>query len=371
MSNHVILVDDDSFYAEILGDLLTMQGFTPRHYLSGPDCLKALESGTDTQPIDAFILDVVMPGMDGYELCAQLRKNPRFEKTAILFVSSKASLDDRMRGYEAGGNDYLGKPAQPDELKAKLKQAIEASRQKAPSEPKAGEPTPATPKRFDFSPLSTFLKNCHQATSTETLGQLLGQGFIEQGLHISYLIRSDTQSLFASNDGSKSPIERELLELAPQNQLLIEFNNRLIINAQLVSVLVRRLPDVGAGDQPSFKEFLALLVQQVDQRVTVLRHSEVKSLEKDSSRAVIAEIRKAVTPKTTGNTGKGVVNDALDEMVITLCEAVLDQALDKDQENSLRDTIKAQAAKAAKSISAGQDLAAKIPPLLDKLEQFL
>jgi DNA-binding response OmpR family regulator len=305
MSNHVILVDDDSFYAEILGDLLTMQGYTPRHYPSGPDCLKALESGADTQPVDAFILDVVMPGMDGYELCSQLRKNPKYEKTAILFVSSKASLDDRMRGYEAGGNDYIGKPAQPDELKAKLKQAVDASRQKVTSDAHPESEAPAAPGRFDFSPLSTFLNACHEAASAEAIGQVLGQGFLDQGLQVSYLMRSDTQSLFSSNDGRKSPIERELLELAPQNQLLIEFNNRLIINAPVVSVLVRRLPGMSAGDMAAFKDFLALLVRQADQRLSVLRHGDVRTLEKDACRDVIADIRQAIVPKTPGGSGKG------------------------------------------------------------------
>lgn len=367
MSHHVILVDDDSFYVEILSDLLTMQGFIPRHYLSGADCLEALESGTDTQPVDAFVLDVIMPGMDGYELCTRLRKALRFEKTAILFVSSKSSLDDRMRGYEAGGNDYLGKPAKPGELNAKLRQAMDASHHKHLHDVSMESQVDAAHKRFDFSPLSTFLENCYDAASVERVGVALGQGFMALGLHISYLIRVETQSLFGSNDGSKSPIERELLELAPQNQMLIEFNNRLIINTPWVSVLVRRLPDADAADQAAVKAFLALLVRQADQRVAVLRHAKMNSLNRETCKEVIAEIRQALNPRAAVGNSKGAVVEAMDELVITLCEAVLDQALDKDQENALRDIIKTQAAKATHAIGA---IDSTVLSLLDKLEPF-
>lgn len=72
------------------------------------------------QKIDLVILDVDMPSPDGYETCHFLKEDPATADIPVLFLSARTSIEERLKGYEAGGDDYLIKPYQPDELKAKI-----------------------------------------------------------------------------------------------------------------------------------------------------------------------------------------------------------------------------------------------------------
>lgn len=84
---------------------------------TGEEALEILK--TDTP--DVILLDIMMPGIDGYEVCRQVRKNPRLEFVKIILVSGRAILEERLKGYEAGADDYMTKPFVPEELAAKVK----------------------------------------------------------------------------------------------------------------------------------------------------------------------------------------------------------------------------------------------------------
>jgi C4-dicarboxylate-specific signal transduction histidine kinase len=69
---------------------------------------------------DMILLDIMMPGIDGYEVCKQVRANPVLEFTKVVLVSGKAMLEERLKGYEVGADDYITKPFIPEELLAKV-----------------------------------------------------------------------------------------------------------------------------------------------------------------------------------------------------------------------------------------------------------
>ncbi len=70
---------------------------------------EALTIALDFQP-DIILLDIMMPGMDGYEVCRQLREYPSLAETKIIMVTAKGALEDRVKGYEVGANDFITKP---------------------------------------------------------------------------------------------------------------------------------------------------------------------------------------------------------------------------------------------------------------------
>ena len=122
----IMIVDDDPNIRELVGVLLKNGGFT---VCEATDGRNALQKITDENPALA-ILDIMMPGMDGYELCRNLRKY--YEDLPILMLTAKAELPSKVKGFELGADDYLTKPFEGDELimrvKALLKRyKIEAS----------------------------------------------------------------------------------------------------------------------------------------------------------------------------------------------------------------------------------------------------
>lgn len=105
-AKRVLVVDDDPEFQEMISEVLSGSGFESVPALSGVDGMSILAQNPD---IDALILDVMMPGMDGYEVCRKLKES---EATSlpIVFLSAKTQPEDIELAYKVGGDDYITKP---------------------------------------------------------------------------------------------------------------------------------------------------------------------------------------------------------------------------------------------------------------------
>lgn len=119
----VLVVDDDAINREIMQEILE------EHYQVeyAADGFSALATVRTFQP-DIVLLDIMMPGMDGYEACSQMRNIDVACHTKIILVSAKAMLSERIRGYDAGADDYIIKPFDPGELLAKVQVFVRLKR---------------------------------------------------------------------------------------------------------------------------------------------------------------------------------------------------------------------------------------------------
>ena len=106
----ILVVDDEAHLAEGIRENLEAEGYRADVAHDGAAGLARLH----TEPFDLVVLDVMMPNMDGLELCAQLRRDGI--QTPVLFLTVKGAAEDRVRGFEAGGDDYLAKPFHLKEL---------------------------------------------------------------------------------------------------------------------------------------------------------------------------------------------------------------------------------------------------------------
>ncbi|MBN1864446.1 MAG: response regulator [Victivallales bacterium] len=114
--HRVLIVDDDSLNVEIIQEILG-ENFIYMSASSGED---ALAVASEFLP-DLILLDIMMPGMDGYEVCRRIRSNSMLSLTKIILVSARQMLSDRLDGYRAGADDYVSKPFDAEELLAKIK----------------------------------------------------------------------------------------------------------------------------------------------------------------------------------------------------------------------------------------------------------
>ncbi len=106
----ILVVDDEAHLAAGIRENLEAEGYRTEVAHDGVAGLERLRS----EPFDLVVLDVMMPNMDGIELCAQLRRSG--VQTPVLFLTVKDGAEDRVRGFEAGGDDYLSKPFHLKEL---------------------------------------------------------------------------------------------------------------------------------------------------------------------------------------------------------------------------------------------------------------
>ncbi len=115
LKGRILLVDDEQRNIGILEQVL--EDYTLETARSGRETLEKLPAFSP----DIVLLDIMMPSMDGYEVCRRIRRLSKARFTKVIFVSGKAFLKDRLAGYEAGGDDYLIKPFDGDELLAKVR----------------------------------------------------------------------------------------------------------------------------------------------------------------------------------------------------------------------------------------------------------
>jgi pilus assembly protein CpaE len=112
----VLVVDDSPLITRILQDQLSAAGYVVR---SATDGLQALVTAHEWKP-DAVILDIMMPGIDGFECCRRLRREPGTAQTPIILLTAQATLAEKVQGFEAGADDYMTKPFAPEELRMRL-----------------------------------------------------------------------------------------------------------------------------------------------------------------------------------------------------------------------------------------------------------
>jgi putative two-component system response regulator len=116
----ILVVDDAPSNIKILNDMLK-NDYTIAAANNGADALKIAASDS---PPDIILLDVMMPEMDGFEVCKKLKADEKTKKIPVIFVTSKDEIDNKLDGYELGAVHYITKPLDPDYVIESVKKFI-------------------------------------------------------------------------------------------------------------------------------------------------------------------------------------------------------------------------------------------------------
>jgi len=121
---HILVVDDDERNRRLLHDLLTVHGHRVQTAADGLLALQAMAA----DDFDVVLLDVMMPKMDGHEVCRRLKADERWAAIPVLMVTSLSERQDRIRGMQAGADDFLTKPVDAQEVQLRVRNAVRTKR---------------------------------------------------------------------------------------------------------------------------------------------------------------------------------------------------------------------------------------------------
>jgi twitching motility two-component system response regulator PilH len=114
---HILLVDDSKTELHYLSELLTKRGYSIRTAENGEEAMRKLAEATP----DLILMDVVMPGQNGFQLTRAITRDPRFAEVPVIMCTSKNQETDKVWGMRQGARDYIVKPVNADELVSKIR----------------------------------------------------------------------------------------------------------------------------------------------------------------------------------------------------------------------------------------------------------
>lgn len=266
MKSKVLLVDDDKLVHKIVTKELCEDHELHQAY-SGEEGLEILE----TIVPDIILLDIEMPGINGYQVCEKIRNETKYDEVLVVFLSGNSDQRQIMLAYELGADDYISKPFSPHVLRQKLlvlekhhtdlittKSQLEQAQQMAFESMKSSS---------ELGQVMMFIEQSYGINHFSTLAENFFQLTQSWGLNCSVLIDSGEGTEFYSCDGSEKPMEQQLLQSSHDKGRFIDFGCRTIINYSKISVLIKNMPLDQAETYGRYKDLMPPVMGAIDAKI--------------------------------------------------------------------------------------------------------
>jgi CheY-like chemotaxis protein len=263
----ILVVDDDNFMRDVF-----------EQTLSGEYSVIPAENGVDALMLaqverpEVILLDVGMPGMDGYELCRRLKELESTADVPVIFVSAHDRIEERLKGYEAGGEDYVTKPFDPQELKAKVAQRLKTVAERASLKQLASYASStamtAMTSMSEMGVVLEAMRNFSACADYRSLADALLAGLAPYGLQGTVQIRFPGDALTRSGQGEATPLEISVINHMADMGRIINFKTRMSITYPHVSLLINNMPVDDADRCGRLRDHLAMLVEGAEMKVT-------------------------------------------------------------------------------------------------------
>ncbi|MEI7611756.1 MAG: response regulator [Betaproteobacteria bacterium] len=192
----IIIVEDTPASLVLLSELLTQAGYKVRPAQDGRMALRSAQAS----PPELILLDIRMPGIDGYEVCRRLKADSRTRDIPVIFLSALQDASDKLQGFELGAVDYIAKPYQPEEVLARVRTHVELRRLQSNLESRVEErsalvlETQASlqESRSQLQELAGFLQTVREEERSSIARELhdeLGQALTALRIDLGWLIR--------------------------------------------------------------------------------------------------------------------------------------------------------------------------------------
>lgn len=270
MSQNVnILIVDDTADCRLMLSAMLEDNYCVAEVASGELCLIEVAK---TMP-DLILLDVDMPGISGYEVCVHLRKQYPSECLPIIFVSGLDSYEERLAGYEAGADDYIVKPVEPEILFAKVANCLEQRQKMTAAKASATEAVSIAMEAMTVSSelgqVVQFIKDVQSIKSAEEVGRAMINILSRFGMNS--VARVDTGSVAYIGCDEES-IEAEVLSrFVVHHERILSVGIRTVIRDPHIVLLIKDMPLDDEKRCGRFRDHLAVLMDIADAQLANIK----------------------------------------------------------------------------------------------------
>lgn len=359
----VHVVDDDPLILDVIKMILE------------PDCqvrpfenAEACWAASQSDKPDMFLLDVNLPGMDGFTLCRKIKEDSGLCSTPVMFVSGHDTIDERIQGYDAGGDDFIVKPFEPEELLRKLKvaQNMVLSCRLLNEQVKEAEQLSSL-IMASMDETGILLQFMSKLIAMETPREI-AEGLLEllRRYRLEGVVQTRTgdEVLTVSAAGTDLPLEVSIIEHVRKQGRIFEFSRRSVHNFERVTLMINNLP----VDDPDFcgrlRDHLSVAAQGTDSRLKAIQAEQGVLTALSSVGSTLMELRDAHQRNATDSTR---LISALQE---TLLNSFYKLGLTDNQERFLQNLVSDFTGRMAEQLNRGLRTQETLQRLNDRLEQL-
>jgi len=301
--------------------------------VSGEECLKIC---SEELP-EIILLDVNMPGLDGYQTCLKLKEIDHDNKTSVIFVSAHGQPEDRIEGYKAGGMDYIVKPFEPEELLQKITRTL---KYKTEISDLKGSVTSSNKMAFSAMTVSSelgeiirIMEEMFLVTRFEELADKYFQWSESMELNSCIRIKTENVEHCLSNNVPSTPIEKELMELLANKGRIFSFDSRSQFNGANVQILIKNMPKDEEEKYGRLIDTLPVILTGIDKCIMRIDDLKLKEKQQKYIHETIEEVRSLSThTKFTFETMQSNILEVFREFQGSLDWEIPRMGLEDDQE---------------------------------------
>jgi DNA-binding response OmpR family regulator len=336
----VLIIDDDAFVQKVLKRSLSEQ----YEVYTASNGANGLDVALHQQPC-IILLDVEMPDKNGFEVCKQLKANEATRSIPVVFISSRGSLEERIKGFELGADDYLIKPCSQEillhklgKLNAYLREKNTLKKYKEDAEKTALE---ALTTSSELGKAIRFVERTYSLRTYASLASALIDVGNFLSLNTSLMFETREGKYFYSSSAPQlAPLEQQVVELLHDSMRFHDFGARTQINYPQVAILIKNMPVNDPLRYGRIKDVLPFVLAATDAKLQVL-DAEYGVVKQGHNLARSVDVVKMTLSGLSENlrinqsSVEGVVHRLLEDMSLRLPS----MGLDDDQEQYVLETI--------------------------------
>ncbi|MCW8999876.1 MAG: response regulator [Kangiellaceae bacterium] len=335
VENNKILVVDDAKDSRLLLKSLLQDQYEIIEASSAIECLEIIQ---DENP-DLLLLDINMPEVDGYEACTTIRKNESTEFLPIIFVSALDSVEERLKGFEVGADDYLVKPVDGDDLYSRVEQVLKKRNELTQAKNEASEAMHVAMEAMtSSSELGHLIQYVQEVQSLNTISNVI-ESFISTcenfGLDCA-TIETQSRKLNASCN-SESAAAQILQQFKPGKERIVCMGIRYIFKCRHFIVLVKNMPVEDEAKLGRLKDHIAVLHDIAEGRIeSIIANDKFEQgrVEIITQLIQLAEKQIKLTSQKIDNYSLKTTA-AMNQMIQNLESMLFSLGLEEDQEQQL------------------------------------
>lgn len=367
----VCAVDDDPAMLASTAAILDDTGCIIEGFASAAACLERVAA----QPPDMFLLDVRMAGMDGYELCRALKNDAATADIPVTFVSGLDTIEARLAGYEAGGEDFIVKPFEPELLVQKVQVAQRIRDEKRQLREMAGYA-----QRTAFTAMTSmgelgivldFLRQSFACADSPALAHAILGALDQYGLQGAVQIRIGNEAENLSAAGSNLPLETSVLNHVRNQGRIFEFKNRSVHNHGGITILVKNMPLEDAERCGRLRDNLATLAEGADARRRAIEVESANQRTRSGIGAALAGIQEALdTLRQQHQRERFKSTQLMIDIQEGMTKFFVSLGLSEQQENLMYDFVRQQFERLQSGLDDTQQVSVRLEQLAQRLREL-